>query len=66
MKDMSLSDKMRDQASMVGHYGAWCGGVLLEQGAARIDRLEKALATIRDEAHGVDTYLYDVACAALE
>ena len=38
-----LTQKLRDAASQAGHYGAWCGGVLLEQAADEIDRLRAAL-----------------------
>lgn len=34
-----LVEKMRDYAAQAGHYGAWGGGALLENGADEIERL---------------------------
>lgn len=36
--------KCRDMAAQAGHYGAWGGGVLLEQAADEIERLRDLLA----------------------
>jgi len=48
-----LVEKLRDAAPQAGHYGAWSGGVLLEQAADEIDRLavalKKALEPERDD-----------------
>lgn len=42
--DKTLIGRLRDAASQAGHYGAWSGGVLLEQAADEIERLRNDLA----------------------
>ena len=50
-----LVEKLRDAASQAGHYGAWSGGVLLEQAADEIERLDterlQIAARIREAWH---------------
>ena len=57
---------VRIEASGVTHYMVPIDAERVRELEERIRELEAALAHIRDEAHGLDTYLYDVACEALE
>lgn len=39
----SLVEKLRDAANQAGHYGAWSGGVLMEQAVGEIELLRSGL-----------------------
>ena len=38
---MDIVAKLRDGAAQAGHYGAWSGGVLMEQAADEIEALRR-------------------------